>query len=137
MNPHSRGTVTLSDANPLSVPVVDHNYLAHELDTLVLAEGCRHVNDILRNGAATKEVVKGSWPEKATHHKFVSRDEWSEYARETVGTCYHPAGTCKMGKAGQKDKMSVVDERLRLKGVEGLRVVDVSIMYVFFPFPPG
>jgi choline dehydrogenase len=55
-----------------------------------------------------------------------SDDELLEFARETGGTIYHPVGTCKMGPDG--DMMAVVDDQLRVRGVEGLRVVDASVM---------
>jgi len=128
MNGHSRGTVTLPKDNLLAAPVVDHNYLADPLDELVLGEGCRYANEILMEGGPTKEVIKGSWPETLTHHKNSTREQWISYVQETVGTCYHPAGTCKMANSSSDDPMAVVDERLRVKGVQGLRVVDVSIM---------
>ena len=127
-NAHSRGTVTLRKEDPLGPPVVDHNYLADPLDELVLSEACRYANEILMEGKATKEVIKGAWPEKLTHHKKVEREEWVPFVKETAGTCYHPAGTCKMAASSCNDSMAVVDERLRVNGVQGLRVVDVSIM---------
>lgn len=79
-------------------------------------------------GKPTKEVVKGAWPEKLTHHKNVSREDWVPFVKDTVGTCCHPSGTCKMADSKKQDPMGVVDERLRVKGVKNLRVVDVSIM---------
>ena len=128
MNGHSRGTVKLDKSNALGAPIVDHNYLDDPLDELVLAEGCRYANEIVMGAKATTEVIKGSWPEAAAHHKNTQREEWIPYVKQTAGTCYHPSGTCKMANAGSDDPMGVVDERLRVKGVEGLRVVDVSIM---------
>jgi choline dehydrogenase-like flavoprotein len=128
MNELSRGTVTLDKNDRLGAPIVDHNYLADPLDELVLAEACRYGNEILMEGKATKNVIVGSWPEDLTHHKNVSRDDWASFVRGTVGTCYHPSGTCKMASSSSKDPLGVVDERLRVRGVANLRVVDVSIM---------
>ena len=86
-----------SKDDPLGAPVVDHNYLADPLDEIVLAEGCKLANEILMEGKATKEVVKGSWPEKLTHDKNKSREDWIPHVKQTASTCYHPSGTCKMG----------------------------------------
>ncbi|CAM1501954.1 Fc.00g039380.m01.CDS01 [Cosmosporella sp. VM-42] len=126
--PKSRGTVTLRSADPLAIPVVDCNYLADPLDVEVLAEACRFANEIVVDGAGTKDIVKGSWPADLTHHKYTERDDWKPYVRDNATTCYHAAGTCAMGKAS--DPKAVVDEKLRVKGVKGLRVADCSIMPV-------
>lgn len=61
-SPRSKGSVTLNSANPLENPVVDCNYLSDPLDVLVLSEGCRLGNEIIMQGAGTKDIVKGSWP---------------------------------------------------------------------------
>ncbi|KAL1966341.1 hypothetical protein VTN77DRAFT_4694 [Rasamsonia byssochlamydoides] len=124
--PRSRGTVTLKSKDPLEKPVVDTNYLADPLDLEVLAEACRFGNEIVMQGKGTKDIVKGSWPPHLNHHKYTTREEWKEYVKENATTCYHAAGTCKMGKAD--DPTSVVDEKLRVKGVKNLRVADCSIM---------
>jgi choline dehydrogenase-like flavoprotein len=128
-NAKSRGTVTIDSSDPMGVPVVDPNFLSDEegLDMLVLSEGCRYANAIAMNGKGTKDIVNGSWPRGRDHHTWTSsREQWTEYVRENAMQCYHPAGTCKMGKAD--DAMAVCDERLRVRGVKGLRVVDVSVM---------
>ncbi|MCJ1249727.1 hypothetical protein MMC30_006953 [Trapelia coarctata] len=124
--PRSRGTVQLKSADPTVNPVVDHNYLRDELDLLVLAEGCRYQNEIVMQGSGTKEVVTGAWPPSAKHDKFTTREEWMGYVKDQATTCYHPAGTCKMGK--DDDPLAVVDTSLRVRGVSNLRVVDVSVM---------
>ncbi|KAF1989738.1 GMC oxidoreductase [Aulographum hederae CBS 113979] len=125
-SPHSHGTVTIKSSDPMEIPVVDHRYLEDPLDMLVLSEACRFANEIVIKGKGTKDVVKGSWPEKLTHHAYTKREEWEPYVRENATTCYHPGGTCKMGLPD--DPMAVLDERLRVRGVEGLRVADVSVM---------
>jgi choline dehydrogenase-like flavoprotein len=94
------------------------------LDMLVMSEACRFANEIITNGAGTKDIIKGSWPADLAHHAFTSREEWEPHVRQHATTCYHASGTCKMGKDG--DDMAVLDERLRVKGVRGLRVADVS-----------
>lgn len=62
-SPRSKGTVTLQSTDPLQNPIIDCNYLSDPLDLLVLSEGCRLGNEIVLNGAGTKDIVKGSWPQ--------------------------------------------------------------------------
>ena len=125
-SPRSKGTVTIKSADPFENPLVDHNYLSDPLDMLVLSEGVRLGNEVVMKGAGTKDIVKGSWPSDLTHHKFTEREEWEPHVRQHATTCYHAAGTCKMGRAD--DEMAVLDERLRVRGVKGLRVADASVM---------
>ncbi|KKY29654.1 putative gmc oxidoreductase [Diaporthe ampelina] len=124
--PRSRGTVGLQSTNPLDGPKVDCGYLQDPLDVEVLAEACRFGNEIIVGGKGTKDVIKGSWPPDLTHHTYTTREDWIPYVKDNATTCYHAAGTCAMGK--REDPNSVVDEKLRVKGVANLRVADVSIM---------
>ncbi|CVL12669.1 hypothetical protein FPRO06_08421 [Fusarium proliferatum] len=124
--PKSRGTVTLRDASPTSVPVVDCNYLSDPLDLEVLAEACAFGNEIITEGSGTKDIVKGSWPSDLVHHKYKTREDWKEYVKENATTCYHASGSCAAGK--RDNPMAVVDEKLQVYGVKGLRVADCSIM---------
>jgi choline dehydrogenase-like flavoprotein len=125
-SPKSKGSVTLRSADPFDNPIVDCNYLADPLDLLVLSEGVRFGNEIVMQGAATKDVVKGSWPSNLTHHAFTKREEWIPHVKNEATTCYHAAGTCKMGKDG--DALAVLDAKLQVRGVKGLRVADCSVM---------
>ena len=125
-SPRSKGDVTIKSIDPSENPVVDCNYFADELDLLVMAEGVRFGNEIVMQGAGTKDIVKGSWPADLTHHAHTRREEWIPHVKKQGTTCYHAAGTCKMGK--DDDPMAVLDARLRVKGVTGLRVADCSIM---------
>ncbi|KAH6989943.1 hypothetical protein EDB80DRAFT_729275 [Ilyonectria destructans] len=124
--PKSRGTVSLRSSDPTATPVVDCNYLSDSLDVEVMAEACRFGNEIIMEGAGTKNIVKGSWPPNATHHELRTREDWIPYVRDNATTCYHAAGTCAMG--GTLNPKAVVDEQLRVKGVKGLRVADCSVM---------
>ncbi|KAF4985473.1 hypothetical protein FDECE_16538 [Fusarium decemcellulare] len=126
--PKSRGMVSLRNRDPTTPPVVDCNYLSDPLDIEVMAEACRFGNEIIMQGAGTKSIVKGSWPPNASHHTYQTREDWVPYVRENATTCYHAAGTCAMGKP--TDPNAVVDEKLRVKGVKGLRVADCSVMPV-------
>lgn len=127
-SPHSRGTVTLKSPSPHANPIVDCNYFSdpHGLDLLVLTEGVRLGNEIVTQGLGTKNIVKGSWPSHLKHHTYTTREEWIPYVLNDATTCYHAAGTAKMGKHG--DGMAVLDARLRVRGVGRLRVADCSVM---------
>ncbi|KAF9520201.1 GMC oxidoreductase [Hydnum rufescens UP504] len=120
----SRGSIRLNASDPHVKPKIDHNYLANELDVAVLAEGCRYVNEIVTEGAGTREHIAGPWPTTRAHPN--GDKQWKEYVRQQAGTCYHPASTCKMGP--DEDEEAVVDPRLRVRGVKSLRVADISIM---------
>ena len=125
-SPRSKGTVRLASKDPKDNPLVNYNYLSDPLDVLVVSEGVRFANEIVMKGAGTKDIVKGSWPSKLTHHAYTKREEWIPHIQKEATTCYHAAGTCKMGLEG--DRMSVLDEKLQVRGVKGLRVIDTSIM---------
>lgn len=142
-SPRSKGTVVLKSKDPLENPIVDHNYLSDPLDLLVLTEGVRMGNEVVMQGTGTKDLVKGSWPGRhrfpstfenelikstanLTHHAFTKREEWIPLVKQHATTCYHAAGTAKMGKAS--DEMAVLDEKLQVRGVKGLRVADCSVM---------
>ncbi|EEQ30407.1 hypothetical protein McanMca71_002300 [Microsporum canis] len=124
--PRSRGSVTLKSADPLDPPAVDCNYLDDPLDMLVITEACRFGNEIMTEGLGTKDIIKGSWPPELKHHTFKTREEWIPYVKEHGTTCYHPGGTCAMGKSDNPN--AVLDEKLRVRGVTGLRVADCSVM---------
>ena len=85
--PKSRGTVTLKSADPKELPLVNHNYLDDPLDMLVFSEACRLANEIVVDGEGTKNIVRGSWPEKLTHHTYTNREEWEPVIRERADTC--------------------------------------------------
>ncbi|GJJ11748.1 hypothetical protein Clacol_005986 [Clathrus columnatus] len=124
----SRGTVTLKSKDPLENPVVDPNYLSDPLDLLVMSEACSFANEIVVKGEGTKSIVKGAWPPGSDHHLLKTRDDWVPFVKQWGTTCYHASGSCKIGPI--TDSMTVVDERLRVRGVKGLRVADASIIPV-------
>ena len=88
-SPRSRGTVSLKSTDPSDNPVVDHHYLEDPLDTLILAEGCKLGNEIVMEGAGTKDIIKGAWPANLTHHTYTKREEWENFVREEAMTCKH------------------------------------------------
>ena len=120
----SRGEVKLNSTNPLENPMVDHKYMSDKRDLIMMSEGVRFANEIVTQGAGTKDVIKGSWPPGAKHHLNKTNEDWQPHVQKYASTSYHPCGTCKMGD----DDMAVVDSKLRVKGVKGLRVTDCSVM---------
>jgi choline dehydrogenase-like flavoprotein len=85
--PKSRGSVILESADASVNPVVDCNYLDDPLDLLVLSEACRFGNEVVMQGAGTKDIVKGSWPPNLNHHTYKSREEWVPYVKQHATTC--------------------------------------------------
>ncbi|TQQ79441.1 GMC family oxidoreductase [Halonotius roseus] len=120
LRPESRGRITLRSADPLDEPRIDPGYLSEEADLEVLLEGLKLVREIL--GAEPFDDYRGQ--EVSPGADVDSEDELIEHIRETAHSLYHPVGTCKMGNGD----MAVVDDRLAVHGVNGLRVVDASIM---------
>ncbi len=86
-SPRSRGSVTLKSADAKDNPIVDHNYLADELDILVLSEACKFANEIITQGKGTADIVHGSWPATLTHHKYTKREDWVPFVKENATTC--------------------------------------------------
>ena len=120
LRPESRGRITLRSADPFDAPAVDPGYLTEDADLAVLREGLELIREILQAepfDAYRGEEVK---PGKAAD----TEAELTEQIRETAHSLYHPVGSCKMGD----DEMAVVDDRLRVHGVDRLRVVDASVM---------
>ena len=122
----SRGFVKLNSKDPKENPIVDHKYLDDKRDLLMMSEGVRFANELVTQGEGTKDLIKGAWPPGAKHHLYKTNEDWQPFVQKYASTSYHPGGTCKLGKAD--DKMAVVDDKLNVFGVKGLRVADVSIM---------
>jgi choline dehydrogenase len=118
--PLSRGEVTLASADPLDRPAIDPNYLSHPDDVRCAVAGVRWNLRILYSKAF--DDIRGEEVAPGAHLR--SDAEMESFVRRTASTTWHPAGTCRMGHDG----MAVVDSHLRVHGVEGLRVVDASIM---------
>jgi choline dehydrogenase len=120
IHPESIGSVSLRSPDPKDAPMIRMNYLQSKSDVQKLVAGIKLMRELFQTSAFDEfrgeEVAPGA---------DVNSDEALEaYIRETCGTVFHPVGTCKMGT----DSMAVVDSELRVLGVEGLRVVDASIM---------
>ena len=127
LRPKSRGTLRLRSNNPLAKPVVDNNYLADPEDLRIEIEGIRYARRILAERPLSKLISYEMLPGK----DVVDSNDIAEHCRRTVKTNWHPVGTCRMGPDG--DALAVLDPRLRVRGVAGLRVIDASAM----PFIPS
>ena len=121
MRPKSRGTVRLNSANHADAPLIDPCFFSDEDDLNVLIKGTQLGVDIMESAG-----LKDHRGELMYKIKRDNKQQISEFLRAHSDTEYHPVGTCKMGPAS--DPMAVVDARLRVHGLENLRVVDASIM---------
>jgi choline dehydrogenase len=122
LRPESRGHVRITSKDVNAAPIVQPNYLQAESDRTVLIEALKRSRRILTSDAMRHIVKSQAFPE----NELRSDDEWMDFIRRYGMTTYHLVGTCKMGAAG--DPLAVVDARLRVRGVQGLRVVDASVM---------
>jgi len=120
LRPESRGTISIRSTDPSDPPVIQPNYLEAEEDRRALREGVKIAREVFAQSAF--DPYRG--PELMPGAHVQKDDQIDAFVRKTAETIYHPVGTAKMGK----DDMSVVDTQLRVYGVEGLRVVDASVM---------
>jgi len=118
LRPRSTGEVFLESADPMAPPGIDPRYLSDEQDLKVLINGAKMARAILQAPAMAKYRYKELYTKDG-----MSDAEWENHIRSRADTIYHPVGTCKMGI----DDMAVVDPQLRVRGLEGLRVVDASV----------
>lgn len=128
MNPKSWGKLKLRSTNPLEAPIIDAGYLYHMDDIKSMTGGIRIQQKIMSTAALQSvepELVKVNIPGCA-NEVYDSDAYWECYIRHMATTLYHPSGTTKMGPDSDRD--AVVDPRLRVRGVQGLRVVDASVM---------
>jgi len=120
VKPDSRGTIMAASADPFARPAIKPNYLSTRTDELALLSGTRHVRRIF----ASPALQQHSAGEIQPGPDLQSDADLLAYARRAGNTLYHPVGTCRMGE----DPRAVVDSRLRVHGIEGLRVIDASVM---------
>jgi choline dehydrogenase len=120
ITPESRGEISLRSANPLDAPAIRANYLSTGADLRTMIAGVR----LARRLAHAKSFDQFRGEELHPGAAMTSDAEIAEFLRNELETLYHPVGTCKMGV----DALAVVDARLRVHGIAGLRVVDASIM---------
>jgi choline dehydrogenase len=120
LRPESRGSLRIRSADPAAPPEIRINYLATETDRTAFVEGLKILRKILAAPALKSYSVEEVYPGS----KVASDEDLLDFCRRTGSTVYHPTSTCRMGN----DPLAVVDQRLRVRGIEGLRVVDASIM---------
>lgn len=120
MRPKSRGTVRLASSDPAAAPLIDPNYWSDPHDREMSLRGLEMAREILRQPALRPYLRREVLPGEATKDSEALFD----YACRMAKTDHHPVGTCRMGT----DDMAVVDPELRVRGIEGLRVCDASIM---------
>ena len=120
LRPKSRGSVSLQSADPLVDPDIDLNLLSEREDVDLLVKATRRAREILEAPALSNYTGEEIHPGAQAQ----SEQQLEDFVREKAQHIYHPVGTCKMGS----DEGAVVDAQLRVHGLEGLRVVDASIM---------
>jgi choline dehydrogenase len=120
LRPESRGAVTIRSGDPLAPPAIAPNYLTSEKDCAVLLAGVKANRRLAESAAMRPWVAREHDPGTSC----TSDADLMDFLRTRGGIAYHPVGTCKMGS----DAHAVVDARLRVRGVHGLRVIDASIM---------
>lgn len=118
--PKSRGTLRLASADPEAAPVIDPGYLAEPDDARLLLDGMELVRDVMANKIIAGDVAG----ELSPGPSFSDRAALAKELPNRATTVYHPVGTCRMGA----DERAVVDPELRVRGIDGLRVADASIM---------
>ena len=120
LRPESRGHVRIKSNDPRQAPAIHPNYLAAQKDRDTMVAGMRALRRIVRAPAMARHIAEEVEPGPACG----SDDDLLDYIRRRGSTVYHPVSTCRMGQ----DDRAVVDERLRVRGFAGLRVIDASIM---------
>lgn len=120
LRPESRGVIRLKSRDPAAAPAIHANYLSSDYDRKMMLECARLAREIFAQPAFATSAGEEILPGKAVQ----SEAELMEFIRRKAESIYHPIGTCKMGQ----DALAVVDHKLRVHGLEGLAVVDASIM---------
>jgi choline dehydrogenase/4-pyridoxate dehydrogenase len=122
LRPESRGRLSLASTDPQAPLRIEPNFFSRDKDMKTIRDGMRMAREVL----AQAPLKRFGGVESAPGRDKTDDAAFDAYIRATATTVYHPLGTCKMGSA--RDETAVVDPELRLKGIDGLRVVDASVM---------
>jgi len=122
LRPESRGAVEIKSTDPSAAPAIQPNFLEREADVATMLDGVK----LIRKIAAAPELARWIKSERDPGPGYASDDQIVDFVRNKGFTVYHPVGTCKMGS----DADAVVDQQLKVSGMQGLRVIDASIMPV-------
>lgn len=122
LRPESRGSIHLTTPDPTAYPAIKPNYLSTPLDEQTAIAALKHTRQLTSSKALSPYIVREVLPGQ----DIKSETQLLDAARNMAQTIYHPTSTCKMGPAN--DENAVVDERLRVHGIQGLRIADASIM---------
>jgi len=120
LRPESRGSIHIKSADANRHPAITPNYLSTDLDCKTAIESMRFTRNIMQSNAMKDHIAEEMLPDPAA----ITDDDVLEQARNIANTIYHPTSTCRMGA----DERAVLDPRLRVRGIQGLRVVDASVM---------
>ena len=119
LHPKSRGTISLASSKISDAPIIQPNFLSEQEDIDRLIKGGEKALEVLQQPILQQHIKAKGLP-----HNRKTKEALLTHIKQTLETVYHPVGTCKMGN----DKGAVVDDQLRVHGIENLRVVDASIM---------
>jgi choline dehydrogenase len=122
LRPESRGAIEIKSTDAAAAPAIQPNFLERESDVATMLDGLK----LVRSLAATPSLARWIKAEHDPGPGCASDEEIVDFVRKKGFTVYHPVGTCKMGN----DAEAVVDQQLRVHGMQGLRVIDASIMPV-------
>ena len=122
MNPKSRGEVTINSSNPKDLPNINPNFLSHQDDINTLLESVKLSRKVINTKPLSDIIIEEVLPGK----NITDDNSLINYCKKMVKTNWHPVGTCKMGK--EEDELSVLNSNLQVKGIDNLRVFDVSMM---------
>ena len=120
LKPHSVGEIRLASADPRDAPIIDPRFLTSPRDLEALADGVARMAEVVQGGAMQAYLDRAIDTDALSSNREVLRN----WVRNTAETVYHPVGTCRMGS----DPDAVTDPKLRVNGVERLRVIDASVM---------
>ncbi|MFC7397274.1 GMC family oxidoreductase [Chelatococcus sp. GCM10030263] len=120
LQPKSRGWVRLADSDPTSMPLINPNFMGEEEDLRAAVESVHAIRKVMAQESLAPVIEEEMEPGP----RIQTDAEIGEWVKRAVTTMWHPVGTCRMGQ----DERAVVDARLRVRGVDGLRVIDASIM---------